>query len=165
MLHSDILTSLRRNGLGVASFSRNLSAFWFLFYVLITIPRNVTPFSATRDSLAVKSCLVSPIENTHPFLLSPHPFLARYLRQCSSIFPPAHSICFVRAYARKFKYLLFVIKFGGMRAENGSSLHKDCVAQREIDRACLSVETAIFSIDSRYFSYYFSSRAALVYSL
>lgn len=67
--------------------------------------------------------------------------ICHYLRWCSSNFLPLCSrtlsgiqyvLC---AYARKFKYLLFVIKFG--RASRMGILHRDCAMQR--DGSSLSV--------------------------
>lgn len=79
-------------------------------------------------------CKIPPRCLSKIFLSFP-PF-RRYLRQCSSNFLPLCSRALSRriqyvscAYARKFKYLLFVIKFGGARGMG--ILHRDCAMQRD----------------------------------
>lgn len=128
------------------------------------------------DSGPLLCTYYAPILYSRPLLLFPSSLsvksrLAAY-RNCSFLFslPSAttfdgfHRISFLAAlalslkrvqyvlcaYARKFKYLLFVIKFGG--ANRMGILHRDCAMQR--DRVRRSAETAIFILIAT--SFFFS---------
>jgi len=101
-----------------------------------SILRATCSFLLFPGSFTVKSRLVAHRKYSWP---SPPPRHC-YLRQCSSTllplcypaFSPDAFNMFSCTYARKFKYLLFVIKFG--RANGMEILHGDCAMQRDRPR-------------------------------